>query len=343
MPCRDILVLGASVGGVEALSQVVRGLPQNYPGVVLVVLHIPPDHQSFLPAILERAGRLPAASASDGEELRPGRIYVAPPDHHLLVKNGTMAVVRGPRENRHRPAIDPLFRSAAKAYGPRVVGVILSGSLDDGTAGLIAVKVRGGVAIVQEPSEAFSAQMPRNVMRYLEVDHVLPVAEIGPLAASLACEEVSMDEAPPPSEEMVQESRIAEFDLGSMENEDKPGTLAPITCPDCHGNLWEIQEGDLLRFRCRVGHALSPESLVESHNDSVEQALWEALRSLEERIVLRKRLIGQARERKLTNLVEHFEEQLHRIEKQTAPLRHLLIQNVRGTPQAETPGPPLRS
>lgn len=329
MTTRDIVVLGASVGGVEALSQVVAGLPEDFPGSIFVVLHMPADATSHLPRILERAGKLPAEAAEDGARIRPGRIYVAPPDHHLLVKNGSMAVVRGPRENRHRPAVDPLFRSAARAYGPRVVGVVLTGSLDDGTAGMIAVKVRGGIAVVQDPAEAFSSGMPRSVLRYLEVDHVLPLARIGPLLAELAGQPVSLDEAPPPPEEMVQESRIAELDLDVIESEEKPGTLAPVTCPDCHGNLWEIQEGDHVRYRCRVGHALSTESMLAAHDDSVEQALWEALRSLEERIALRKRLVEQAHQRRLTDLAVRFEDQLETIEKQAGSLRRVLLSNPR--------------
>jgi two-component system chemotaxis response regulator CheB len=331
VPNRDIVVMGASVGGVEALSQVVGSLPENFPGTVFAVLHIASDSESHLATILARAGRLPVEAAADGVKIRPGRAYVAIPDHHLLVKNGHMSVVRGPRENRHRPAIDPLFRTAAKAYGPRVVGVILTGSLDDGTAGMIAVKVRGGTTIVQDPAEAFSSGMPRSVMRYLEVDHVLPIAKIGSVLSDLAREPVSMEEAPPPSEEMVQETRIAELDPRALQSEDdeKPGVLAPVTCPDCHGNLWEIQEGDHVRFRCRVGHALSAGSMLAAHDDAVEQALWEALRSLEERIALRRRMLDQARERRLTNLTDHFERQLRTIEKQTESLRRVLLQNPR--------------
>ncbi|MFN2385186.1 MAG: chemotaxis protein CheB [Thermoanaerobaculia bacterium] len=329
MDTRDIVVMGASVGGVEALSRVIAGLPEDFPGTVFVVLHMPADATSHLPNILQRAGKLPAEAAEDDAPIRPGRIYVAPPDHHLLVKHGRMCVVRGPRENRHRPAVDPLFRTAAQAYGPRVVGVVLTGSLDDGTAGMIAVKVRGGIAVVQDPAEAFSSSMPRSVMRYLEVDHVLPLARIGPLLADLAGQPVSLDEAPPPSEEMVHESRAAELDLDTMGTEEQAGTLAPVTCPDCHGNLWEIQEGDHVRYRCRVGHALSTESMLAAHDDSVEQALWEALRSLEERIALRKRLIEQAHGRRLTNLAVRFEDQLETIEKHAGSLRKVLLNNPR--------------
>jgi two-component system chemotaxis response regulator CheB len=181
LPGHDIIVIGASAGGVEALSALVENVPANIPAAVFVVVHFPAQSTSVLPQLLTRAGQLPAVHANDGEAIQTGRIYIAPPDFHMVLERGSMSVVRGPRENHSRPAIDPLFRSAALAYGPRVVGAILSGTLGDGTAGLAAVKRRGGIAVVQDPEEAPFPDMPRNALQYVRADYVLPLAEIPPL------------------------------------------------------------------------------------------------------------------------------------------------------------------
>jgi two-component system chemotaxis response regulator CheB len=283
-----------------------------------------PDAPSQLAQILNRSTKMKAAPAVDGEEIHPGRIYVAIPDHHLLVETAIVRVVRGPRENRHRPSIDNLFRSAARFHGDRVIGVVLSGSLDDGTAGLIAIKVRGGLAVVQEPAEAFSSEMPRNAMRYLAVDHVKTAAKVGPLLARLVREKLE-DGQPPVSPEMAQETAIAKIDLAAVENEERPGKPSPFACPDCRGVLWEIEEGRLLRFRCRVGHAFSPETMIAAGDEAIEAALWEALRAIEERVSLRRRLANQARERSLDSLAEHFEKQIPEAEQHVTALRDMLL------------------
>jgi two-component system, chemotaxis family, protein-glutamate methylesterase/glutaminase len=182
----NIIVIGASAGGVEALSTLVRALPAGLPAAVFVVLHIPAQSPSLLPSILSRAGQLPAIQPTDGMAISPGCIYVAPPDHHMLLERGYIRIVRGPRENRHRPAIDPLFRSAARSYGARVTGVILTGTLDDGTAGLLAVKQRGGIAIVQDPKEALYTSMPRSALDHVAVDYCASLGEIATRLVELA-------------------------------------------------------------------------------------------------------------------------------------------------------------
>ncbi len=198
MPGHDIIVIGASAGGVEALTNLVSLLPGELPASLFIVLHVPPHGSSVLPRILGRKSQLPVVHASHGEPILPGRVYVAPPDHHLLIRRGVIHLSRGPRENGHRPALDPLFRSAAVAYGPRVVGVVLSGSLDDGTAGLEAIKQRGGLAMVQDPNEALYPGMPRSAVETVAVDHVAPISELAVLLDHLAHDAVEDESGDPP-------------------------------------------------------------------------------------------------------------------------------------------------
>jgi len=237
VPEHDIIVIGASAGGVEALKALIAGLPANLPAALFVVLHIPAQSPSLLPEILSRAGRLAATHAADGAPIRRGQIYVAPPDQHLLVERGRLRVVRGPRENRYRPAVDPLFRTAALAYGPRVVGVILTGALDDGTAGLLAIKQRGGVAVVQDPAEALYSGMPRSALEHVAVDYCMPLAEIAPLLARLIGEPTQEEGMYPMPEELEQEVRLAEIDIAALTDDEHPGTPSAFSCPECGGVL----------------------------------------------------------------------------------------------------------
>jgi len=216
---RDIVVMGTSAGGVEALQRVVAGFPPDLRAAVFVVMHVTAEGTSALPAILRRAGPLPAHHAINGESISYGRIYVAPPDYHLLLRDGVVRVVHGPRENRCRPAVDPLFRSAAIAYGERVIGVVLSGALDDGTAGLHSVTERQGLAIVQDPEDALVPAMPRSAMGYANIDHIASADRIGTLIGELTREHVT-DRVPPPSHRMVDEADIAVLEPGMMEDDD---------------------------------------------------------------------------------------------------------------------------
>ena len=302
MAKRNIIVIGASAGGVEALSRLVAGLPAGLNAAVFVALHVSAHGKSMMPEILSRAGVLPAVHPEDGEEIREGRLYVAPPDRHLLVKRGRVRVVRGPRENGHRPAIDPLFRTAAKAYGPRVIGVVLSGMLDDGTAGLRVVKTQGGLAVVQDPADAVYASMPQSAIEHAPVDFVAPLSELSGLLASLTQEEV--EEAMPQEkgragkdmgEELTYEADIAEFDVDALETDDKPGVPSSFSCPECGGVLWEVDR-ELPRFRCRVGHAFTAQSLLAEQTGALETALWTALTALEETAALSARLRRRALE-----------------------------------------------
>ena len=324
MPGHDIIVVGASAGGVEALVTLARGLPADLPAAICVVLHMPPQSPSMLPDILNRAGPLRAMHARDDMVVKRGHIYVAPPDHHLLTERDRVRVVHGPRENRHRPAVDPLFRSAARAYGPRVLGVVLTGTLDDGTAGLQAIKQRGGLAIVQDPAEALYPGMPRSAVENVAVDYCRPLAEIAPLLARLAHEPASEEIAPPVPEEMAQEIAVTEMDMDAMTGDDRPGVPSAFSCPECGGVLWELRDGELIRFRCRTGHAYSPESVLAEQADGLEEALWVALKTLEEHASLTRRLGRQARGRGHTLIAARFDERVRDAEQRIALIRQAL-------------------
>ncbi|MFL5802534.1 MAG: chemotaxis protein CheB [Roseiflexaceae bacterium] len=327
MSGHDIIVIGASAGGVEALSTLVGALPADLPAAIFVVMHIPAQSPSMMPDILARAGDLPAIQPTDGMAIAHGHISIAPPDHHMLLEPGRIRIVHGPRENRHRPAVDPLFRSAARSYGPRVVGVIVTGTLDDGTAGLLAVKQRGGVAIVQDPEEALYPGMPRSALENVLVDHCLPLAEIAPLLVRLAhapVRAVESDASPVPNE-MKQEISVTTMDLAAMIGNDHPGTPSAFSCPECGGVLWELHDGELSRFRCRTGHAYSPESMVAGQSDTLEEALWVALKTLEESLSLSRRLGRQARERGQPLVAERFFERARDAEQRIMLIRQVLI------------------
>src|SRR5262245_32638031 len=309
MAARDIIVIGASSGGVQALTTIVRGLPTDLPAAVFVVLHVSHQMPSLLASILHRSGPLPATEAADGDKIERGRIYVAAPDFHLLVNRGVVRVVHGPRENRHRPAVDPLFRSAAVAYGPRVVGVVLSGALDDGTAGMRAVKMGRGISIVQDPADAVSRGMPQSVIDNVEVDYRLRAVEIPEVLTYLAREPTDQGAFVMP-DEIEAEVQIAEQQLSPTELREKLegiASLTTLTCPDCHGNLWRLNDDRQLRFRCHVGHAFTAKSLVVDQSGSLESALWSGLRALEERVMLMRTMAQRSRERKQMALALRFE------------------------------------
>jgi two-component system chemotaxis response regulator CheB len=289
MPGKDIVVIGTSAGGIEALKVLAGGLPRDFGASVFVVLHTAPYGLGILPEILERAGNLPASNARDWERIEPGHIYVAPPDYHLLVERaGYMRITQGPKENRFRPAVDPLFRSAAYAFGPRVVGVVLTGWLDDGTAGLHALKERGGTAVVQHPEDALAPSMPLSALKHVEVDHCVPLTEIAPLLERLTSLPAGEEGEHPVSDRMETEVRIAMEDKAV--DITKWGEPSLYACPECHGVLLQLAEGRHVRFRCHTGHAYSPESLMADMAGKTEDSLWSAVRSVQEQVILMRRL-----------------------------------------------------
>jgi two-component system chemotaxis response regulator CheB len=251
-----LIVLGASAGGPQAVLDLVAALPPTLDAPVLVVVHIG-ARPTALPRLLTDAGPLPAAHARDGDPLRPGRIIVAPPDHHLLVEPGVVRVSRGPQENMTRPALDPLFRSAALAYGPRVVAAILTGMRDDGTAGLLTVADAGGTTIVQEPADAAAPSMPLSALNHMEVDHRCPLKQLGPLLAQLAAGPVGPERGGH-TECVLLEARIA---AGTATEEDmrRLDALTAATqlhCPLCGKSLRKLPDRRMLRYRCANGHAV---------------------------------------------------------------------------------------
>ena len=304
----DIVVMGASAGGVEALRRVVSVLPADLEASVFIVLHTLATAESLLPHVLSRVGALPALAAEDRALIEAGKIYVAPPDRHLLFHNSEMRVVRGPKENRHRPSIDVLFRSAALHYGRRVIGVLLSGADDDGTAGMKAIKRRQGITVIQDPLDAAYPEMPASALRTVGPDFTLPVSEIGCAVADLVSGKLVKIERGVMSEPV--DKSLERNDEGDSTDDRLLGPPSVYTCPDCNGTLWELQDGELLRYRCRVGHAYSAESMIEANTDAVERALWSAVKTLEESASLSRRIAqktGMLRE-ELSSKAEEREE-----------------------------------
>jgi two-component system chemotaxis response regulator CheB len=297
MPTRHIIVVGASAGGIEALRALVSALPEGFPAPICVVLHTAPQAPGILADILARAGKLQATNAVNGEPLKPGRIYVAPPDFHLIVEPGRVRVTKGPRENRFRPAIDPLFRSAAQVFGPAAVGVLLTGNLDDGTAGLWAIKQLGGATIVQDPADALFPSMPQSAVDHVKVDHVVPLARVAPLLVELTAVPVPAPEEArvPVPEQMQVEVKIAMEQNPVDAGLERIGEPSSFACPDCHGVLLQLKEGTRTRFRCHTGHAYSVNSLLAAIAEGIEDAMWIAIRALEEGQLLMGRMAEHVR------------------------------------------------
>jgi len=308
-----------------ALSDLIKGLPADLPAAIFVVRHISAHSKNALPDILNRRGELSAVEPRDGERIRHGVIYVAPPDLHMLIRRGYIHFARGPRENRLRPAIDPLFRTAAVSYGSRVVGVVLSGTLDDGTAGLMAVKRRGGIAVVQDPDDALHSGMPRSAIENVEVDYILPASAMAPVLVKLAAEPVEEGVDQPVDDEMQQEADIAELDFAALRIGDKPGHPSRFSCPECQGVLWEIDDENIVRFRCRVGHAYSPETLLAEQGDQVEVAIWAGLRALEENAALISRMAKRMREKGNEKVATRFDERAGDAIRRAETLRQMIL------------------
>lgn len=310
MAGRDIIVIGASAGGVETLAAVVGGLPPGFPASLFVVRHFPAGARSVLPDILSRSGPLLATHAKNGEEFHPGHIYVAPPDHHLLLTpGGKTRLTREARENHHRPAIDPLFRSAARHYGPRVVGVILTGGLADGVAGLMAVRSAGGVAVVQDPRDARVAALPQNATELAGADRVAAAADLPALLTELVLDRPPHETGGRPMDPVERMPEVVDRDLERQARNGRRGEVSTFTCPECGGSLWQVDDAGLVRFRCHVGHAYNGDALLAEQAESLEAALWTAVRTFRERSVLARQLAARERDGGNDDTADRFEEQ----------------------------------
>jgi two-component system chemotaxis response regulator CheB len=295
MQRRDIIVIGSSAGGVNALKQLTSDLPAHLQASIFVVQHMAADMPSYLPQILSNAGPLRAIHPQDGQLIEQGVIYIAPPDHHMIIEDQKILIKKGPKENNFRPAIDALMRSAAYWYKNRVIGVVLTGYLSDGTSGLWSVKQFGGSTVIQDPLDALYPDMPRNVLKYVDVDYVLPLSEIAPLIVELA--KVQPQEAPEVQPHTQQRMQL-EIEIATQHNAFEKGIAqmgktSSLTCPECGGALTEIQEGKSKRFRCHTGHGYSSASLLSEITQSIETRLWQSQRSMEEGIMLLEQLAAQ--------------------------------------------------
>jgi two-component system chemotaxis response regulator CheB len=325
MAGRDIIVIGASAGGVEALTHIVRALPRGFPASIFVVCHFPPGGKSVLPNLLSRAGPLLAAHAADGEPFYPGQIYVAPPDRHLLLEPGNrMRLTRGPRENHNRPAVDPLFRSAARHYGDRVIGVVLTGSLYDGSAGLMAIRGAGGLAVVQDANDAPVAAMPLNATQLAGADRVVRLDDLGPVLVELVRGPKIPAGGGSTVDPMESMPDVVREDMDEQIHNGRAGDVSVYTCPECGGALWQVNQQGLTLFRCHVGHAYNGEALLAEQSEALEAALWTAVRTFRERSVLGKQLAVQERGKGNETAAKRFEEQAE----QAARYAALIVEHV---------------
>lgn len=321
----NVIVIGTSAGGLEVLDVLVSELPTDLPSAIFIVQHMAPENSGI--ALLHRLGKYKAfrcALASNGAKFQEGRIYIGPADHHLLVKKDHVLVTKGARENRYRPAIDPLFRSAAATHGPRVIAVLLSGLLDDGTAGLMAVKKCGGITIVQDPKEAPYPEMPQSALNNMKVDHCASILEIAGLLEKYATEAPGKGGSVPNAIHV--EAEIAERVLSDVAEVGGLGDQVPYNCPNCGGVLWEMTAAGLIRYRCHTGHSFTAKALLTSQTEKIEETLWVSLRMFEERKNL---LNNLAREQKHASVKRSYSEQ--------AGATQVHIQRIRAMLLAEAP------
>ena len=318
-----VVVIGASAGGHQALQQVVSRLPADYAPPVFIVMHIG-VHEIHLPQVLQQSTPLPVRYATDNERVEAGVILVAPPDHHLLLADGVARLSRAPKENFARPAVDPLFRTAAFAHRENVVGVVLTGNLDDGTIGLQAIKACGGVAIVQDPATAVARDMPRSALDHVEVDYCLPLDAIAGKLVQLAQERSKprgLSVIPP---WIPVETKMNLTEQSSMEELDQIGHQSKLTCPECNGVLWEVKNPNKLRYRCHTGHSFTGEALDVAQNVAFEEAIWFAIRALHEKQRLLKRLADSAREGHRDSMAREYEETASQAAQHAAVLQQLV-------------------
>ena len=319
-----IITIGTSAGGVRALKTLISQLPQDFTAAICIVQHLSGEAASNLPAVLAKVSELPIAFAKDHEKIELGRIYLAPPDFHLIVKPDRVRIIRGPRENRMRPAIDPLFRSAAVVYRSYATGVILTGMLDDGTAGLQAIKACGGMTIVQEPADAAYSSMPKSAIANTEVDRIVPLTDIAKILIERVRQTPAIVKEIPTDLQL--EVPITQNAITEPKTMAKIGQPVAHSCPSCGGPLWQIGKRSSLRYRCHVGHAFTGRTLVEEQSEATEKALWVALRTLEERGRLLKSMSERYAKNGSDSLAEIHQERAQEAAEHAISIRNLIRQ-----------------
>lgn len=322
---RNIVVIGASAGGVEALQRLFRSLPSDLPAAFLVVLHIPPYVPSVLDKVLSLETSMPVIAVVEDQPLHASTVYVASADHHLMLGDEGLRVTRGPKECRSRPSIDVLFRSASVSYESRVIGVVLTGFLDDGTAGLWAIKDRNGIAMVQSPSEAAHDSMPKSAITHVETDFVGTLTELATEITNQVLAPIALEDAQPKNERHVIENGISINGNGLSAGVMTLGEISNFTCPDCHGALVQISEGSILRFRCHTGHAFSIKTLIAEVNAAIDSGLWDTLRAVEGRIMLLRQMGDLAEKEGKSESAERCRTQAKKAESRLKPLRELVL------------------
>ncbi|WP_286790258.1 MULTISPECIES: chemotaxis protein CheB [unclassified Pseudomonas] len=322
---RNIVVIGASAGGVQALTKLFQSLPPGLPAAFLVVLHIPAYAPSVLPEVLSRVTQMRVVPADDSQPLEAGSVYVATSDRHLTLEEEGLRVTRGPKECRVRPAIDVLFRSAAVSHGARVIGVILTGALDDGTAGLWAIKDREGLALVQDPSEAMHESMSESAIKHVKVDFIGPIEALAQQIVRAVGTQIDRQHARPAREGHVIEKLIELKGNGLEAGVMSLGAVSKYTCPECHGFLVQIEEGSIIRFRCHTGHAFSMKTLIAEVNEAIDNGLWDTLRAVEERVVLLRQMAELADRAGSYDEAAQCRYQADESEKRLQPLRELVL------------------
>ena len=319
MANRDILAIGASAGGVQALAFLAKNFPRDFPAAIVVTIHLSSEGRSILDELLSRAGCLPATFAQRHDTLRKGQIYIAPADRHLILEGDTILLGHGPRENNARPAIDPMMRSVAACCGPRMIGVVLTGTLSDGASGLWATDQCGGITVVQDPSDAAFPEMPMNALNRVSPDHVVRLEAMPKLLTTLVSQPAGI---PMPIPESVGfEVEIAKGRQSSIEEMDRIGKRSGLACPDCHGVMWEIDEGELVRYRCHVGHTYTAEPMSLALDENLRRALASALRALEERRSLARKLEKQAEKNNHARLAASWARRGEEYEKELMVIR----------------------
>jgi len=322
---RNIVVIGASAGGIEALIALFGALPSDSSASFFVVQHLSASYASQLDRVLQGATSMPVTFALDRQPLMPDTVYVAPPDRHLMIDGDNIRITRGPKESRARPAVDVLFRSAALAFGPRVIGVILSGSLDDGTAGLWLIKDRKGLALVQDPDEAMHKSMPQSAIEHVETDFIGAVDRLAAKIAWEVAQDMPLPAVEPPQPGQQVENQIALGGNAMQAGVMNLGKVSKYTCPECHGMLVQIEAGRFVRFRCHTGHTYSLRSLLTDVNDAIDVSLWSTIRAIEERILILEQLATIADEKGQHERALHLHAKAALAEQRCQPLRDLVL------------------